>query len=169
MMNILDIMKKMPHRYPFLLVDRIIDFHPNVSITGIKNVTINEPFFQGHFPGQPIMPGVLIIEALAQSGGVLMLNGLENPGNKLVYFMSINNVKFRRPVVPGDQLVLDVKMVSRRSKFIQIRGEAFVDGNMVAEGDFSAAIVDREPSQPKPENHTDSYQLSTTNQNSPSK
>jgi 3-hydroxymyristoyl/3-hydroxydecanoyl-(acyl carrier protein) dehydratase len=111
------------------------------------------------------MPGVLIIEALAQAGGVLMLNGLENPGNKLVYFMSINNVKFRRPVVPGDQLVLDVKMVSRRSKFIQIRGQAFVDGNLVAEGDFSAAIVDREPNQPKPENHTDSYQLSTSTQN----
>jgi len=155
----------LPHRYPFLLVDKIIDFQLDEHVVGVKNVTFNEPFFQGHFPGQPIMPGVLIIEALAQAGGVLMLNGLENPGNKLVYFMSINNVKFRRPVVPGDQLVLDVKMVSRRSKFIQIRGQAFVDGNLVAEGDFSAAIVDREPNQPKPENHTDSYQLSTSTQN----
>jgi len=110
---------------------------------GVKNVTINEPFFEGHFPGQPIMPGVLIVEALAQTGGVLMLNGIENPGNKLVFFMAINNVKFRKPVVPGDQLILDVQAVSRRSKVIQIRGQAYVDGNIVAEGDFTAAIVDR--------------------------
>ena len=110
------------------------------------------------------MPGVLIVEAMAQAGGILMLNGLENPGNKLVYFMSINNVKFRRPVVPGDQLVLDVNMVSRRSKFIQIRGQAFVDGNLVAEGEFSAAIVDKESVQPKAGNHTDSYKIAATDQ-----
>ncbi|MBI3586643.1 MAG: bifunctional UDP-3-O-[3-hydroxymyristoyl] N-acetylglucosamine deacetylase/3-hydroxyacyl-ACP dehydratase [Ignavibacteriales bacterium] len=139
----------LPHRYPFLLVDKIIDFQLDERVVGVKNVTLNEPFFAGHFPGQPIMPGVMIIEALAQAGGILMLNGLDNPGNKLVYFMSINNVKFRRPVVPGDQLILDVEMVSRRSKFIQIRGKAYVDGNLVAEGEFSAAIVDRENGQPK--------------------
>ncbi|MBI3787144.1 MAG: 3-hydroxyacyl-ACP dehydratase FabZ, partial [Ignavibacteriales bacterium] len=139
----------LPHRYPFLLVDKIIDFQLDERVVGVKNVTLNEPFFAGHFPGQPVMPGVLIIEALAQAGGILMLNGLDNPGNKLVYFMSINNVKFRRPVVPGDQLILDVEMVSRRSKFIQIRGKAYVDGALVAEGEFSAAIVDRENGQPK--------------------
>lgn len=159
----------LPHRYPFLLVDKIIDFQLDERVVGVKNVTFNEPFFQGHFPDQPVMPGVLIVEAMAQVGGILMLNGLENPGNKLVYFMSINNVKFRRPVVPGDQLVLDVQMVSRRSKFIQIRGQAFVDGNLVAEGDFSAAIVDREDNQAKAGNHTDSYQLSTTSKNPSSK
>ena len=98
-----------------------------------------------------------------------MLNGLENPGNKLVYFMAMNNVKFRRPVVPGDQLVLEVTMVSRRSKFIQMRGQAFVDGNLVAEGDFSAAIVDREDIQQNQGNHSDAYQLSPVNQNSPTK
>lgn len=163
------IQRILPHRYPFLLVDKIIDFQLDERVVGVKNVTLNEPFFQGHFPNQPVMPGVLIVEAMAQAGGILMLNGLENPGNKLVYFMSINNVKFRRPVVPGDQLVVDVEMVSRRSKFIQIRGKAFVDGNLVAEGDFSAAIVDREDAQPKSVNHTESYQLSSTNQNSSSK
>jgi UDP-3-O-[3-hydroxymyristoyl] N-acetylglucosamine deacetylase / 3-hydroxyacyl-[acyl-carrier-protein] dehydratase len=137
------IQRILPHRYPFLLVDKIIEFQMDERAVGVKNVTINEPFFQGHFPGQPIMPGVLIVEALAQTGGVLMLNGIENPGNKLVFFMAINNVKFRKPVVPGDQLILEVQAVSRRSKVIQIHGEAFVDGNIVAEGDFTAAIVDR--------------------------
>ena len=138
------IQRILPHRYPFLLVDKIIDFQMDEHVVGVKNVTMDEQFFQGHFPGKPIMPGVLIIEALAQTGGVLMLNGTENPDNKLVLFMAINNVKFRKPVVPGDQLILDVRMVSRRSKVIQIRGQAFVDGNVVAEGDFTAALVDRE-------------------------
>jgi len=138
------IQRILPHRYPFLLVDKIIEFQMDERVVGVKNVTMSEQFFQGHFPGQPVMPGVLIVEALAQTGGVLMLNGIENPGNKLVFFMAINNVKFRKPVVPGDQLVLEVQMVSRRSKVIQIRGEAFVDGAKVCEGDFTAAVVDRE-------------------------
>ncbi|MEX0736698.1 MAG: bifunctional UDP-3-O-[3-hydroxymyristoyl] N-acetylglucosamine deacetylase/3-hydroxyacyl-ACP dehydratase [Bacteroidota bacterium] len=144
------IQRILPHRYPFLLVDKIIDFEVDRRVVGVKNVTLNEPFFQGHFPGHPVMPGVLIVEALAQAGGILMLNGIENPGNKVVYFMSINNVKFRKPVVPGDQLILDIEMVSKRSKIIQIRGKAYVDGKLVAEGDFAAAVVDRVNGQEEP-------------------
>jgi len=143
------IQRILPHRYPFLLVDKIIDFQIDERVVGVKNVTMNEPFFEGHFPGQPIMPGVLIVEALAQTGGVLMLNGIENPGNKIVLFMAINNVKFRKPVVPGDQLILEVQVMNRRSKVMQIRGQAFVDGNVVAEGEFTAAVIDREEGKTK--------------------
>lgn len=148
------IQRILPHRFPFLLVDKIIEFQIDERVVGVKNVTMNEQFFNGHFPGHPIMPGVLIIEAIAQAGGVLLLNGLENPGNKLVYFMGMNNVKFRKPVVPGDQLILDVQMVSRRSKVVQMHGQALVDGNVVAEGDFTAAIIDREDGREKTSDST---------------
>ncbi len=137
------LLKVIPHRYPFLLVDKIIDFKLDEKIVGIKNVTINEPFFQGHFPGRPIMPGVLIIEAMAQASSVLVLNGIENPDGKLAFFTSINNAKFRRPVVPGDQLVLEVVLQARRTKMAMLHAEAFVNGELVAEADFGTAFVDR--------------------------
>ncbi|HUI29444.1 MAG TPA: bifunctional UDP-3-O-[3-hydroxymyristoyl] N-acetylglucosamine deacetylase/3-hydroxyacyl-ACP dehydratase [Candidatus Acidoferrales bacterium] len=132
----------LPHRYPFLLVDKIVDFKLDEKVVGIKNISANEPFFEGHFPSRPIMPGVLIVEAMAQTGGILLLNGLENPDGKLVYFMALNNVKFRRTVVPGDQLVMQVEMISRRSKMAVLAGKAFVDGTLVAEAEMTAAIVD---------------------------
>jgi UDP-3-O-[3-hydroxymyristoyl] N-acetylglucosamine deacetylase / 3-hydroxyacyl-[acyl-carrier-protein] dehydratase len=133
----------LPHRFPFLLVDKIIEFQLNEKIVGIKNVTINEPFFEGHFPGHPVMPGVLIVEGMAQAGGVLLLDGSNNEDGKLVLFMSMNNVKFRKQVVPGDQLVYEVTMVSRKPKLCQIAGKAFVDGTLVAEAEMMAALIDR--------------------------
>ncbi|MBI5848734.1 MAG: 3-hydroxyacyl-ACP dehydratase FabZ [Nitrospirae bacterium] len=142
MMNITDIMKKLPHRYPFLLVDRIIAMEPSVSITGIKNVTINEPFFQGHFPGQPIMPGVLIIEAMAQVGGVLAFSTSSEA--KSVFFMSIEKAKFRKPVVPGDQLKMELKVIQHRGNVWKLSGVAKVDDKVVAEADLTAMLTNQE-------------------------
>ena len=139
------IQRILPHRYPFLLVDKIIHLDMDKKVIGIKNVTINEPFFNGHFPGQPVMPGVLIIEAMAQVSGILLLNSYLDPENHLVYFMSINNAKFRKPVMPGDQLTLEAELVSvKGGKYFSIKGSAFVDGNLVAEADFMAAMVPKE-------------------------
>jgi len=139
--RILDII---PHRYPFLLVDRIIEMEGQKRIVGIKNVTINEPFFQGHFPGHPIMPGVLIIEAMAQVGGMLVLGSLiEMSEEKVIYFMSLDKVKFRRPVLPGDQLRFELEMLQFRGKTCRMRGEAYVDGKIVVEAEMMAAVVDR--------------------------
>jgi len=137
------LLKILPHRYPFVMVDKIIEFKLDERIVGVKNVTLNDWFFQGHFPGRPIMPGVLICEAMAQTGGVLLLNGMENPEGKLAMFTSINNCKFRKPVLPGDQLLLEVKILSRRAKLALMEGRAFVGKELVAEAEFSAAIVDR--------------------------
>jgi UDP-3-O-[3-hydroxymyristoyl] N-acetylglucosamine deacetylase/3-hydroxyacyl-[acyl-carrier-protein] dehydratase len=139
------IMDLMPHRYPFLLVDRITNIEEGRSIEGIKNVTINEPFFQGHFPGHPVMPAVLILEAMAQVGGMLMLNSVEDPGNKLMYFMGIDGAKFRRPVVPGDQLRFKLQLLSVKRRTMKMRGEAYVDGGLVAEAELLATVVDRRP------------------------
>jgi UDP-3-O-[3-hydroxymyristoyl] N-acetylglucosamine deacetylase/3-hydroxyacyl-[acyl-carrier-protein] dehydratase len=142
-LGIEEIMKVLPHRYPFLLIDRVIEIEPNKRIVGIKNVTINEPFFQGHFPGHPIMPGVLIVEAMAQVGGMLLLGTIEDPDQKVVYFMSLDNVKFRRPVLPGDQLRCELEMVQNRGRTCRMKGVAYVDGQVVAEAEMMARVVDR--------------------------
>ena len=134
----------MPHRYPFLLVDRIIDMEPNKRIIALKNVTINEPFFPGHFPGRPIMPGVLIIEAMAQAGGILLLNTIENPQDKLVYFMGIDKARFRKPVRPGDQLRFELEMIKLRMRTCKMVGKAFVNNDLVAEAELMATVMDRE-------------------------
>ena len=137
------ILNIMPHRYPFLLIDRILDLEPDKRVVAIKNVTINEPFFQGHFPGHPIMPGVMILEAMAQSGGILLLNAIEDPQTKVVYFMAIDNARFRKPVMPGDQLRFELEMKSYRRSACKMSGKAFVDGKVVAEADFMAMVMDR--------------------------
>ena len=121
------------------------------KVIGIKSVTVNEPFFQGHFPGHPIMPGVLIIESMAQTGGILLLNSFPNPEEKLVLFMQINNAKFRKTVVPGDELYLEIELTNKKSKVVVMSGKAFGNNNLVAEADFMAAIVDREPANGKQE------------------
>ncbi|MBC8042244.1 MAG: bifunctional UDP-3-O-[3-hydroxymyristoyl] N-acetylglucosamine deacetylase/3-hydroxyacyl-ACP dehydratase [Rhizobacter sp.] len=137
------LMKILPHRYPFLLVDKIVEFQVGERIVAIKNVTMNEPFFQGHFPKNPIMPGVLILEAMAQSGGVMLLEGSENFEDKLVFFMGIDKARFRKPVVPGDTLVIESKLKSRRRNVCQFTSEAFVNGQLVCEAELMATVVDR--------------------------
>ena len=144
-MDIGRIMDLLPHRYPFLLVDRILEIEDNKRVVGIKNVTINEPFFQGHFPGHPIMPGVLIIEAMAQVGGMLLMTHFEGQDieNKVVYFMSLDDVKFRRPVLPGDQIRFELEMIQFRGKTCKMKGVGYVDGQVVAEAVMMAAVVDK--------------------------
>jgi len=137
MLDIQSILAKLPHRYPFILLDRILELGPQ-EIVGLKNVTINEPFFQGHFPGHPIMPGVLIIEAMAQAGGLLAFSlAPETEGNN-VYFMGVDKVRFRKPVRPGDQLILKIRLIKQRGPVFKMKGEAFVDGQLVAEGELMA-------------------------------
>jgi 3-hydroxyacyl-[acyl-carrier-protein] dehydratase len=141
--DIAKVMQLLPHRYPFLLVDKIIDIDRDQSAIGIKNVTINEPFFQGHFPKYPVMPGVLIIEALAQTAGAICVhNAGASDIPQIVYFMGIDNAKFRRPVLPGDQLHLHVQQLRNRGNVWRFKCEAKVDGKLVAEADISAMIVD---------------------------
>ena len=140
-----DIMNVLAHRYPFLLVDRILEIEENKRIVGLKNVTINEPFFQGHFPGHPIMPGVLIIEAMAQVGGVLLMGGggAHIADSKVAYFMSLDNVKFRRPVKPGDQIIFEVTILQIRGNVCKTKGVARVDGEVVAEAEMAAMVRDK--------------------------
>jgi UDP-3-O-[3-hydroxymyristoyl] N-acetylglucosamine deacetylase / 3-hydroxyacyl-[acyl-carrier-protein] dehydratase len=133
----------LPHRYPMLLIDRILELTPMERVVGLKNVTRNESFFNGHFPGHPVMPGVLIIEAMGQAGGVLLLNSIENPTTKVVYWTGLDNVKFRKTVIPGDQIRFTVEMLLFRRGFCKMKGEARVDGVLVAEADMSAAVVDK--------------------------
>ncbi len=141
--DIATIMQHLPHRYPFLLVDRVIEFEKNQRIVALKNVTVNEPFFQGHFPDIPIMPGVLIVEAMGQAGGVLVnqSQSMEHQG-RLIYFMGFDKVRFRRPVVPGDQLIMELKILKLRSKVVKMAGVATVDGDIAAEAQLMAAYGD---------------------------
>jgi UDP-3-O-[3-hydroxymyristoyl] N-acetylglucosamine deacetylase/3-hydroxyacyl-[acyl-carrier-protein] dehydratase len=136
------IMEIMPHRYPFLLVDRIYDLEPGKKVSGIKNVTINEPFFQGHFPGHPIMPAVLIVEAMAQIGGVLLMSGFEDHKGKIVYFSGIDNARFRQPVIPGDQLRFELEMLKLRGTLCKMHGTAWVGDRKVAEADLMSTVVE---------------------------
>jgi 3-hydroxyacyl-[acyl-carrier-protein] dehydratase len=140
-MDVRAIMQHIPHRYPFLLVDRILELEPNQRVVGLKNVSMNEPFFQGHFPGTPIMPGVLILEAMAQTSGVLAIASMEKSGdNALMYFMGLDQVKFRKMVVPGDQLIMELEVLKQRKKIMKLAGTAKVDGQVVAEAQLMATI-----------------------------
>jgi beta-hydroxyacyl-ACP dehydratase FabZ len=147
MISIQEIFDILPHRYPFLLVDRILEIELDKRVVGIKNVTINEPFFQGHFPGHPIMPGVLLLEAMAQTGGVLAMRSAEAAGmdikQKVIYFMTIDKVKFRKPVIPGDQIRFELDLLKARSKIMGFKAKALVDGAVVAEAELMAMIVDK--------------------------
>jgi UDP-3-O-[3-hydroxymyristoyl] N-acetylglucosamine deacetylase/3-hydroxyacyl-[acyl-carrier-protein] dehydratase len=137
------IMRMIPHRYPMLMVDRVTKIVPGESAVGIKNVTINEPYFQGHFPGHPIMPAVLIIEAMAQCGGVLLLNSVDDPENKLMYFMGIDKARFRKPVLPGDQLRFELQLLRFGGSVCKMEGKAFVDGDLVAEAELLSTVIER--------------------------
>jgi beta-hydroxyacyl-ACP dehydratase FabZ len=138
-----EILKVLPQRYPFLLVDRIIETDGSTHMVGLKNVTINEPFFQGHFPEHPVMPGVLLVEALAQVGVVLLLSSDLTRDSKLVYFSGIDKCRFRQPVVPGDQLRMEVTVLKKRDRYYKMRGQALVDGNVAVEAELSCSVVDR--------------------------
>ena len=149
MFDVKEIQEIIPHRFPFLLVDRILELEVGKRVVGIKNVTINEPFFAGHFPGHPIMPGVLILEAMAQVGGLLLMSSLDARGEKkLIYFTGIDRARFRKPVVPGDQVRFEVVILQRRRQLCRFKGAASVDDKLVAEAEMSSVLVDRDPSGP---------------------
>jgi len=139
--DIQDILEVMPHRYPFLLIDRVLEMGEK-NIRAIKNVTFNEPHFLGHFPGHPVMPGVLVVEAMAQAAGFLLLSGIEDRENKLIYFTGIDNCRFRRPVVPGDQVIFDIEIKSVRRAFAKIHGRATVDGEVACDADLMSAMME---------------------------
>jgi 3-hydroxyacyl-[acyl-carrier-protein] dehydratase/UDP-3-O-[3-hydroxymyristoyl] N-acetylglucosamine deacetylase/3-hydroxyacyl-[acyl-carrier-protein] dehydratase len=141
LIKIEQIQKFIPHRFPFLFVDRVTELHPGRSIVAIKNVSCNEPFFQGHFPGKMIMPGVLIIEAIAQAGGILLYHSIPDPQHTFVVLSKINNAKFRRPVVPGDQLNIEAEILKLKGKYCLLKGRATVEGEVAAEGEMIAGIL----------------------------
>ena len=143
--DIQEILGFLPHRYPFLLIDRIIEFEPRKRCVAIKNVTINEPFFQGHFPGHPIMPGVLVIEAMAQAGGIIMMHEMPDRDEKLVVFTGIERAKFRAQVTPGDQLRMEIDVLAFRTRAGRIEGKAYVDGKIACEAVLTCAVVQRTP------------------------
>jgi 3-hydroxyacyl-[acyl-carrier-protein] dehydratase len=153
--DIQEILDFLPHRYPFLLIDRVVEFEPTKRLVAIKNVTINEPFFQGHFPGYPIMPGVLVVEAMAQAGGMIMMAELPDRERKLVVFTGIERAKFRRPVTPGDQLRIEVEVLSMRTRAGRIQGRAMVDGKLACEATLTCQVVPRvrEPRAPAAESN----------------
>ncbi len=142
-MDILEIQSLIPHRYPFLLIDRVLEIEPLKRIVAIKNVTMNEPFFQGHFPGAPIMPGVLIIEAMAQAGAILLFREVPDRENKLMFFAGIESARFRKPVTPGDQIRFEVNVLKYKLGFCKLEGKAFVDGKLVCEAVVQSAVADK--------------------------
>src|SRR5881394_3736745 len=143
MLNILEIMKLLPHRYPMLLVDRILEIESGKRVVGLKNVTANEQFFQGHFPGAPVMPGVLIVEAMAQCAAVLFLRDIPERDEKLFLFGGVDRARFRRPVIPGDQLIMEITVLQQRASTVKVRGEAKVDGKLVAEAELLSVMTER--------------------------
>lgn len=144
MLDVNEIMSLLPHRYPFLLVDRVLEIDPGKKITAIKNVTINEPFFPGHFPGHPVMPGVLIVEAMAQTAAILVYNSAEENKGKITYFVGIDNTKFRKPVVPGDQLRFELEITGCRRGIYTFSGKAYVEGKLVTESELRATFADKQ-------------------------
>jgi len=144
MLDVNEIMKLLPHRYPFLLVDRVTEIDPGKKIVGLKNVTMNEPFFPGHFPGHPVMPGVLIVEAMAQVAAILVYSSSDDNKGKITYFVGIDNTKFRKPVVPGDQLRLELEVIGIRRGIYTFSGKAYVEGKLVTESELRATFADKQ-------------------------
>lgn len=148
-LDIEEIRRTLPHRYPFLLIDKIPELEPGRRVVGIKNVTINEPFFEGHFPGRPVMPGVLILEAMAQAGGVLAFKSTTEAGRPVVYLTGVEKAKFRRPVIPGDQVRFEIQVLKHRPPFWKMRGEAYVDKELVCEAEMTAMVSMVKEEEPK--------------------